>query len=192
MIVLDNVIHEDVFEKCKENLLGSLKESTREIWFDLDAKFIYSDFCLSLINLANSYYDLSSCDGYEFWAHKNTKPPRWHIDCDERRKQQDNLMTFPLCSIVYYPFVGDITGGELFISHDDTVKSHSDYKNFKDTQQYHMEENPTFDTIIPKTNRVVIFSPGKFHMVNKFQGERYSFVINPWDSSKYMYPETIL
>ena len=107
MIVLDNVIHEDVFEKCKKNLLGSLKESTREIWFDLDAEFIYSDFCLSLINLANSYYDLSSCDGYEFWAHKNTKPPRWHIDCDERRKQQDNLMTFPLCSIVYYPFVGD-------------------------------------------------------------------------------------
>ena len=38
MIVLDNVIHEDVFDKCKENLLGSLKESTREIWFDLDTE----------------------------------------------------------------------------------------------------------------------------------------------------------
>ena len=31
MIVLDNVIHENVFEKCKENLLGPLKKSTREM-----------------------------------------------------------------------------------------------------------------------------------------------------------------
>ena len=29
-------------------------------------------------------------------------------------------------------------------------------------------------------------------MVNKFEGERYSFVINPWDGSKYMYQETTL
>ena len=34
---------------------------------------------------------------------------------------------------------------------------------------------------------MVIFPPGKFHMVERFLGTRISMVINPWDARKYKY-----
>ena len=35
---------------------------------------------------------------------------------------------------------------------------------------------------------MVIFPPGKFHMVDDFTGTRISIVINPWDITRYKYP----
>ena len=190
--VLDDVIDSSALKECQRSLLEPLTKSTRELWFNLDTKHVYQEFCLSMIHLANSYYNLQDCSGYEFWAHRNSRPPepRWHIDCDERRKHEDDLMTFPLCSIVYYPYVGKITGGNLRISHNTEVKLHSDKETFNKVRSEHVDGNPLCDIITPKTNRMVIFPPGKFHMVEDFCGERYSFVINPWDSVKYKYPIT--
>ena len=91
----------------------------------LDTKHYFQDFCLFLINITSKYYDLSKCGGYEFWIHNHTRPPKWHIDNDERRRIEDNIMIFPLCSIVYYLQVEDIINGELRISHNEEIKLNS-------------------------------------------------------------------
>ena len=37
------------------------------------------------------------------------------------------------------------------------------------------------DTILPKSNRMVIFAPGISHNVNEFTGDRICLLVNPWD-----------
>ena len=56
-------------------------------------------------------------------------------------------------SIVYYPIIDNMSGGELILEKD---------------------------VVVPKVNRVVIFKPGMYHYVNEFEGTRYSMLINPW------------
>jgi hypothetical protein len=187
-IILDNVIHEDYFDELQKKFLNLIDCSTYEDWFLLNTKHNFQDFCLSLINLAGSYYNLSSCGGYEFWIHNHTKPLTWHIDNDERRRDEDNIMSFPLCSIVYYLQVENLVNGELRISHNDEIQLNSMdalYEEVRNNRLYDKSD----DVIIPKTNRMVLFSPGKFHTVNSFTGKRIALVINPWDVSKYKYPQ---
>ena len=56
--------------------------------------------------------------------------------------------------MVYYLIVENLDGGQL-----------------------HVED----DIITPKTNRLVIFSPGKYHYVQPFTGKRVSMLVNPWN-----------
>ena len=60
---------------------------------------------------------------------------------------------FPICSIVYYPKVDLISGGH-FITEQVSIK--------------------------PKQNSLLCFSPGIYHCVEKFEGQRVSLAINPW------------
>ena len=68
-------------------------------------------------------------------------------------KIKEGVTRFPLCSMVYYVQVEDLRGGKL-----------------------HIED----DVITAKTNRLVIFSPGKYHCVEPFLGKRTTYCLNPW------------
>ena len=188
IVILDNVLHEDSFADVQSDLISKLNGSTNEEWCLLNTEHKFKDFCLALIKLSGTYFNLSPCGGYEYWLHENTKPPTWHIDCDESMKRESDCMSFPLCSIVYYIKVDNLVGGKLHISHSDEVKSGDTYEKFKLIQSSHTD-NYSSDIIEPRTNRMVIFPPGKFHMVDDFTGTRISIVINPWDITRYKYPE---
>ena len=121
----------------------------------VSSSYLHSPFeggLLSFVNTARNYFDLDKCVGYECWSQSNTPNSNWHYDKDERLAAEGKL-SFPLCSMIYYVHV-DAKGGQL-----------------------HLED----DIITPKNNRLVIFSPGIFHGVDPYQGERVAFLVNPWD-----------
>jgi len=139
-----------------------------------------------LVSIATDYFDFSDYVGYEAWTHMNTRPGQnidgylsggevdldsnmnkqggqssshdgWHYDKDELYFNRTGDMKFPICSLVYYPLVAkDLKGGRLVFE---------DHK------------------IIPKENRLVMFSPGEIHTVDGFKGKRCSLIINPWNTS---------
>ena len=217
IVILDDVFDKDSFPNIQSDLISKIKKyrsSTFDIenWCLLKTEHQFKHFCLKLINIAADHFDLASCGGYEFWWHENTKPPTWHIDCDEKRKREDNCMLFPLCSIVYYIKVDDLVGGKLHISNNDDVKSGDTSEKFHRLEAIHdlnhkisslnqgsltlsqgdtsIQTNNLNNTIIDaKTNRIVMFPAGKFHMVEDFTGTRISMVVNPWDISNYKYSQ---
>ena len=123
-------------------------------WYNLQQDHLYKDFCTSILDITRNYYDLSDVIGYEFWGHNGTRTG-WHQDKDEALIYKTGKLKFPVCSTVYYLEVSDLKGGELIIDHDIVIK--------------------------PKTNRLVIFPPAKFHGVNPFEGKRVSLLVNPWN-----------
>ena len=108
---------------------------------------------MALLEIGGKYIDISSAIGYETWIRINTRPAGWHCDQDDRLNLTENKTSYPLCSMVYYPVVEDLQGGQL-----------------------HLE----CDIITPKENRLVIFPPKTFHYVEPFTGKRVSLLINPW------------
>jgi hypothetical protein len=68
-------------------------------------------------------------------------------------KDENNISNYPLCTIIYYPEVKDIIGGKLLTK---------------------------YESIIPKTDRLIMFSPGLLHAVEPFIGSRITVVYNPW------------
>ena len=213
IVILDDVFDEDSFPNIQSDLISKIKQYRTspvddENWCLLNTSHKFKQFCLKLINISADYFDISSFSGYEFWWHENTKPPAWHIDCDDRRRREDNCMSFPLCSIVYYIKVDNLVDGKLHISHNHDVKSGDTGDKFEKLASFHdlnhkissfnegtltlsqgdtsIQTNNLNSTVInPKTNRMVIFPAGKFHMVEDFTGTRMSMVINPWDARKY-------
>lgn len=162
LIILDDIV--DNFDELQKNLLELLNGSgIRERWYNLDTEHPCADICLHLINVARRYYNLDNCSGYEFWLHNNSRPSKWHIDKDERMKHEKGILSFPLCTMVYYIFLDNVTDGKLELR----------------------------DVIIePKNNRLIMFPSGIEHYVQPFSGKRVSLVVNPWDGSKYSYPIT--
>lgn len=109
-----------------------------------------------MYDFASLHYDLSESRYLEFWKHQNTRPD-WHYDCDEVWLMRTGQYRFPLNTIVYYPKIEDLVGGD-FIT--DSVR------------------------VTPKTNRMIILSPGIHHCVEPFEsGFRMSFNINPWSNN---------
>ena len=152
IVIMDDVVDNSTFKSDCIKLSESGK-NIPEKWYSLDEKHIFQDFCIQMINLSSQMYDLTSCVGYEFWTHYNTIPRNWHIDKDEQLKIKTGYTRFPLCSMVYYVYVDELRGGKL-----------------------HIED----DVITPKSNRLVIFSPGKYHCVEPFLGKRITLCVNPW------------
>tara|TARA_R100001079_G_scaffold108700_1_gene79710 strand:- start:1484 stop:1978 length:495 start_codon:yes stop_codon:yes gene_type:complete len=153
VIIIDDVISN--LDSIKNNILTSLKEKEVSInWYSFEYEHDFKDLCVKFVDIASNYFDLSSCVGYEFWTHKNTRPPEgWHYDKDELLFEKDGIYDYPLCSMVYYPFIENLEGGKL-----------------------HLE----CDVVTPKENRLIIFSPKTYHYVEPFKGERVSLLINPW------------
>ena len=149
-IVIDNVLD----DKSVSKIYKSLDESTKNPFFyKMSDNHLYDNFCLSMINLASQYYNLTSAIGYEFWTRLNTCVEGWHRDKDEKLFDEKNILSFPLCTIIYYPHVDNLKGGELLLGND---------------------------KILPKTNRMVIFASGISHNVENFTGDRISMMVNPW------------
>ena len=123
-------------------------------WYDLEEEHTYKVFCLTILHLAGQYADLSNAIGYEVWSHDGTKPCGWHHDKDEGLSLNEDILSFPLCSTVYYSKVSKLRGGELLLGNDLVV--------------------------VPKPNRLVIFPPGMYHTVKPFEGNRVSININHW------------
>ena len=121
---------------------------------DRDQLWDLSWFCDILLERAEELFNFET-QTYEFWTHANTRPLAWHYDKDEDAWLDGEENIFPLCSIVFYPIEDEkLMGGKLLF------------------------ENGI--EIIPKRNRVVMFSPGLLHSVQPFRGERISYNINPW------------
>jgi len=163
VIILDDVINlnssfqSDIIEVFRTHKQHTGKTNFDEKWYSLDEDHIFKDFCLQMIGKSHAYVDLTSCIGYEFWTQNNTRPiGGWHQDKDQQLLKEKGIYSFPLCSLIYYPFVENVKGGQL-----------------------HVED----DIITPKTNRLVILSPGIRHYVREFTGNRISFLINPWNKT---------
>ena len=150
-IVIDDVLDAESVSKIKE----SIDESTRDPFFyTMNDNHLYDNFCLAMINIASEFYDLSSSVGYEFWTRLNRCVSDWHCDKDEKLYDEQKIVSYPLCTIIYYPHVDNMRGGELLLGSD---------------------------KILPKTNRLVIFAPGILHNVESFTGDRISMMVNPWN-----------
>jgi hypothetical protein len=105
-----------------------------------------------ILDLCAQHFDLSAIVGYEMW--RNDSNPGWHVDKDERLFQERKEYLFPQCSAVYYSHVDEMSGGEFFTD---------DVRYF------------------PRTNRLVMFSPGIFHGVAAYTGQRFAISLNPWN-----------
>ena len=150
IIVLDDVISMDSVRAFSENHFNDMP-SEQSRWVD---KGKQPQYITDLIKVAETYFDLSTAVGYEWWTQNNTYPTKaWHYDVDESNKE---ILKSPLCSIIYYPFVAHLNGGYL---------STEDVK------------------IKPKTNRMIIMAPNTMHKIETYNIEeatRWSFLLNPF------------
>lgn len=146
LVVIDNIFSEQI----RNRILHISKYQLGDGWAR-KGDFIECD---KILNLVGKYFDISKMVGYEIWRNEGVNTPGKHIDMDDRMFNEKNIVSYPLCSIVYYASVdSNIQGGE-FITNDLSVK--------------------------PIQNRLICFSPGLEHDVNKFQGHRVSIAINPF------------
>ena len=149
------LVFDDVLNNFSPSLLELINKPLESLdWYSLDHKHKYKDFCIEILTIASKYFDFSKIVGYEFWGQNNTKPGTWHYDKDEKLYSKKKELVFPVCSTIYYLEVSDLVGGRLFVEND---------------------------VITPRTNRLVLFPPGKYHTVEDFTGKRVSLLVNPWD-----------
>lgn len=160
LIVIDDVLSQEEQEKLQA-LFSADPEARKMRWvngsYD-DVKTNPSPIA-KLLALANRTFDVSTMCGAEMWAHYGTRP-EVHIDKDETLYQTQGELRYPICSIVYYAEVKDLSGGE-FIT--DSI------------------------SVTPKNNRAIIFAPGLSHGVNPYEGSRLSVAVNPWASKPMGY-----
>ena len=149
IIVLDSVFKSIDF--ISESLPAFPENDT---WFEPGTY----QFIDKIIDIASKYFDMPGYIGYEM--HKNTISLGYHHDKDEMLYATTGIFSFPLCSIVYYPHIQNLRGGEL---------------RFEDV------------TIKPITNRLVMFESSLPHLVAEHTGTRISIGINPWKEKPLAY-----
>ena len=155
MIILDNVLSSEDLETIKNNS-GEYDSEFRGLYQWNILKIFHP-----LIKTAAKYYSLHNCIGYEIWEQNNGRPPKWHYDRDEILAKQ-GILSFPICTLVFYIEVDNLTNGNLLIENGIQIK--------------------------PITNRLVIFGPKVKHYVEEFSGTRHSLIINPWNKFLGEYP----
>lgn len=127
----------------------------RHYWYDSPPQRGYQS---AILEEASSFVDLSEIVGFEEWFHNPSlfSLPGKHYDKDEMLYNKTKVLSFPLCSCVFYMKVEDLNGANLEIE----------------------GERP----IIPTPNTLVIFKPGVLHEVTPYRsGTRTSLNINPWN-----------
>lgn len=168
-VIIDNYLSDQEFSILKKETLHEMGTSIMyPTYYDLETTIDhpYVNIADIMLNAASKYYDLKSIVGYEIWTHNNTRPSGRHTDKDDIYYEITGKEIHPVCTIVYYINVDRfLKNGRLNL------------------------EN--IATIVPKENRLVIFPPGVWHEVQKYEGERVSIVINPWNSSIYTDPDNI-
>ena len=145
------VIIDDAFDDNIRTALLNL-DYRANMWYSLKQ----DDPVNTILMLCNKYINIESIIGYEMWCNSdNGYAPPMHYDKDEKLFHEHKELSFPLCSIVYYPLVENLIGGKFYTNDI---------------------------SFIPKTNRLLIFSPGILHGVKSYQGFRKAVSINPWVS----------
>ena len=153
--ILDNVLPDEVIESIRDQHFCLSEAEGRNRWVDRGNEPCYFQ---ALIEVASQYFDLKEAVGYEWWTHKNTYTGKgWHIDYHEAAWQRDRTLKTPMCSIIFYPLVANIKGGEFVLE----------------------------DLKIPaKTNRMILVSSNEPHNIANYNVEdadRWSLLINPWN-----------
>ena len=190
LIILDDVFPEKCFKEIQKHQLEPKENEDKERWFLLDTEHSSKNLAKSLIKIASKYYSLDFYTGYESWHHRNTRPPTWHIDNDERRRAEDGILSFPECSIIYYIYVNNLIGGQLYVSHNNDLGGGSN-DLYEEIRADGRLDNQVADVVTPKNNRMVIMPPGVFHTVSHFTGERAVIAVNPWYATKWKYPDIV-
>jgi hypothetical protein len=154
------VILDNVFDEPTRKFFSDFDYGGGVTWYDLN----HNQIIANIISLANKYIELKSAIGYEMWCnHDNSYVPSMHHDKDDFLFEQHNILAFPLCSIVYYPLIENLVDGDFY----------------------------TEDIILkPKTNRLLIFSPGLPHGVRLYKGYRKAVSINPWDKIPFAHSKS--
>ena len=152
IVILDDVLSDEGVKLTRQ--IFENEKFRKNNWLDttLDHARQINSPIASLIQIASNFFGISSMVGCEIWAHYGTRP-EWHQDKDELAGKNGELK-FPLCGIVYYPLIENLVGGRLLTGSEQ---------------------------IVPKTNRMVLFSPGILHTVEPYEGNRMSVAINPWN-----------
>jgi len=131
-----------------------LENSMPNMWADKGALPSYFERLIKAIQI---HVDISKAVGYEWWTQKSTYTNKgWHYDLDEDVWTKELKVIPPICSVVYYPLVAQLKGGD-FITED--------------------------IRITPKTNRMILMAPNVVHMIapyNQEEATRWSFLCNPW------------
>ena len=100
-VILDDVIDRDSLKSLQNYIIKELQIHNQNYtakWYSLKEDHLFKNICTSFLQLANSYFDLSSCIGYEFWTQNNTRPTTRHLDKDEQLLEEKGIYSFPLCS----------------------------------------------------------------------------------------------
>jgi len=146
IIVLDKILYPETIK--------NIDYDVNPTYFEPKDEHPNKEICERLIKTASNYIDLTRQVGYDTWFHKNSSPD-WHVDRDEKHFFRTGQNYFPLCSIVYYPEVKELEGGELIFKNNMRIK--------------------------PVSNRLVIFGPALEHKVTSIiNGKRTSMNINVW------------
>lgn len=159
IVILDNVLD----EAHRQAVVGFFSQSDEARSIKWEAGGVASldnnqSPMALLLKQAARFFDLSNMIGSEYWAHYGTRPD-WHIDKDEKLFAMSGNLECPICSVVYYADV-DVVGGN-FVTETISVK--------------------------PVTNRMIVFSPGLVHGVEKYTGTRLSVAVNPWTHKPLSY-----
>lgn len=152
LTVLDNVLDENSLRITQEHFEPIGNRNIRWVSGTLELFTNKPSPIAKLLQSVARVFDITKMAGFEQWAHHGTKTG-WHADKDEVFFTRTGGLRTPICSIVFYAKVDNLTGGS-FRTED--------------------------ICITPKTNRLVVFGPGIYHGVDDFSGVRVAVAINPW------------
>ena len=164
LAIQDNFFSQDdcnsIYEYCIDNY-SSLKFNYLFQSSTLEDCLSSEGFKEKCVSFASRHFDLSQMVGFEYWHNFNLPPNSltqgWHLDKDEKKYHYDSgELIYPLCTIVFYPIMEKEEGGELV------------FKEFE------------VETVMPRTNRILCFSPGVWHSTNYCKYKRISISICPW------------
>ena len=145
--------------RSTDNFVSGVLDKEGEGWYLVDADHDNQYMCYEILRLAGRYFKTGHVAGYDYWTHTSTRPMQWHYDKDETAYLKRGIKRYPVCSTVFYLEVENLIGGKLCFE--------------------------TGIEVVPKENRLVIFSEGLYHGVDEFEGVRTSININPWNSHLY-------
>lgn len=165
--ILDGIFPEHLLNHFSANInrsqapfVSGYASKEGEGYFDWEERHEHKAMCRTILERAFLYQgSIEAVKGYEYWSHVNTRPNDTHQDKDEVAYLKHGISRFPMFSTVFYLEVKDLIGGELVFEEGIEV--------------------------IPKRNRLVIFSQGLEHRVRTFKGHRVSIAVNPWSTKLY-------
>lgn len=153
IIILDDILDDELISQAQD-IVRQNRTRGQSAWYKKEDDEVVD----KLTEIAALYFDLTSAEGCEVWSAKTNT--NYHVDMDEQLWESQRKVQTPLCSIVYYAAIDNLTGGKFI------------------TQSMSIE---------PKTNRMIVFSPGIYHAVEQYTGTRDVLAVNPFKKIIYKY-----